>query len=128
MLDGQVGDVDVFHAEAHVGLVVAKTLHRVCEREPGKLPSRVSLEQVDAQDLFPKPEHEPFQHLEQVILVDERHLDVDLGELGLPIDAQVLVPEASDDLVVLVVPGAHQQLLVELRALGERIEMPSVES
>ena len=32
--------------------------------------------------------------------VDERHLDVELGELGLAVGAQVLVAEAARDLVV----------------------------
>ena len=39
----------------------------------------------------------------QDLLVDERHLDVDLRELGLAIEAQVLVAEAAHDLEVALV-------------------------
>ena len=60
---------------------------------------------------------------EDVVLVDERHLDVDLRELGLAIEAQVLVAEALDDLEVAVEARHHEELLEELRALGERVEL-----
>ena len=60
---------------------------------------------------------------EDVVLVHERHLDVDLRELGLAIDAQVLVAEALHDLEVAVEAGHHEELLEELRALGERVEL-----
>ena len=46
----------------------------------------------------------------------ERGLDVDLGELRLPVGPQVLVPETAGDLEVPVVARDHQQLLVDLRA------------
>ena len=64
--------------------------------------------------------------LEDVVLVHERHLDVDLRELRLAVEAQVLVAEAFDDLEVLVEPRDHVELLEELRALGEREELPRV--
>ena len=37
-----------------------------------------------------------------VVVLDERHLDVELGELGLAVGAQVLVAEAAGDLEVAV--------------------------
>ena len=46
---------------------------------------------------------------------DEAHLGVDLGELGLPVLAQVLVAEATDDLEVAVETCHHEELLEELR-------------
>jgi hypothetical protein len=64
---------------------------------------------------------------EDVVLVDEGHLDVDLGELGLPVDAEVLVAEAAGDLEVAVEARHHVELLEELRALGERVELPGVQ-
>jgi hypothetical protein len=54
-------------------------------------------------------------------------LDVDLGELGLTVVAQVLVAEAAADLEVLVHAGDHEQLLEDLRRLGERVEHAGVE-
>ena len=61
-------------------------------------------------------------HGEDVLLLDERHFDVDLSELGLPVRSQVFVPEAAGDLVVAVQATDHQQLLVELRRLRQSVE------
>ena len=72
-------------------------------------------------------EDKPLDEPEDVVLVDERHLDVDLRELGLPIEPQVLVAEALDDLEVAVEARDHEELLEELRALGERVELPGRE-
>jgi hypothetical protein len=55
----------------------------------------------------------------QLGLVHERDLDVELGELGLAVGAQVLVAEAARDLVVAVEAGHHQQLLEQLRRLRQ---------
>ena len=55
-------------------------------------------------------------------LVDEAHLEVELGELRLAVAAQVLVAEAAGDLEVAVDARDHQQLLELLRALGQRVD------
>ena len=60
--------------------------------------------------------------LDHVLLGDERHLEVQLGELGLAVGARVLVAEATRDLVVPLEPADHQQLLEQLRRLGQRVE------
>ena len=62
-----------------------------------------------------------------VLVVDERHLDVELGELGLAVGAEVLVAEAAGDLEVAVEAGDHQQLLVKLGRLGQRVEVPGMD-
>src|SRR6202035_3605886 len=54
------------------------------------------------------------------------HLDIDLAELGLPIRAQVLVAEASRDLVVAIEAADHQDLLQQLRRLRQRVELAGV--
>ena len=72
-------------------------------------------------------EEQALDDREDVVLVDEAHLDVDLGELGLAIEAQVLVAEALHDLEVAVEARHHEQLLVELRALGQRVELSGVQ-
>ena len=126
MLDDEAGDVRVGHVEAEVGLVVAVLAHRLFERHLREAPARVVLLQVDAEHFLPHLEDEPLHHAEDVVLRDERHLDVDLGELRLAIEPQVLVAEAFDDLKVLVEPGDHVELLEQLRALGEREELPRV--
>ena len=55
--------------------------------------------------------------------VDERRLDVDLRELRLPVLAQILVAKAARDLEVPVEARDHEQLLVELRRLRQRVEL-----
>jgi len=59
-----------------------------------------------------------------VLAVDEAHLDVDLGELRLPIEPEILVAEALDDLEVAIEPGHHEELLEKLGGLGQSIEAP----
>ena len=56
-----------------------------------------------------------FHQLHDLFLVQERGLDVELGEFRLPVGAQVLVAEAAHDLVVTVEAGHHQQLFEDLR-------------
>ena len=64
---------------------------------------------------------------EHVVLVDEAGLDVELHELELAVGPQVLVPQAAGDLEVAVDAADHQQLLEELRALGQRVEAAGLE-
>jgi hypothetical protein len=59
--------------------------------------------------------------LEDVVLGDEGHLDVELGELRLPVGAEVLVAVAARDLVVALHARDHEQLLEELRALRQGV-------
>ncbi len=51
------------------------------------------------------------------------HLLVHLGKLRLAVGAQVLIAVAAGNLEVAVKAGQHQDLLVELRALGQCIEV-----
>jgi hypothetical protein len=55
-------------------------------------------------------------------LTDERHLDVELGELGLAVGARILVAEAARDLHVAADAADHQDLLEDLRRLRQRVE------
>jgi len=55
---------------------------------------------------------------EDVVHLREGHFEVDLGELGLAVGAQVLVAEAAGDLEVAVEAGDHEDLLEDLRRLG----------
>ncbi len=67
---------------------------------------------------------DPLAQGDHVVLVDEGHLDVELGELRLPVGAEVLVPVAAGDLVVPLHPGHHEQLLEQLRALRQCVPGP----
>ena len=63
-----------------------------------------------------------FQHVEHVLALDERQLEVELPELELAVRAQILVSPAGRDLVVAVEPADHAELLEDLRRLCEREE------
>ena len=60
---------------------------------------------------------------EHVVLSDKTHLDVELVEFaGQPVGARIFVAETGRDLEVAVEAGHHQQLLVLLRRLRQRVE------
>ena len=67
------------------------------------------------------------EHVEDVLALDERHLDVELAELELAVGAEILVPPAGGDLVVAVEPADLRQLLEQLRRLREREEAAGLE-
>ena len=61
---------------------------------------------------------------EDVVLLDEAHLDVELVEFARQaVGARVLVAEARRDLEIAVEARDHQQLLVLLRRLRQRVEL-----
>ena len=109
---GQVHDLDAQPAVGPVGavaqhrLVVGHALER--QRDLDAAEREHALEQA-------------VDHVEHVLLLDERHLHVELGELGLAVGAEVLVAEAARDLEVALEAADHQQLLEELRRLRQRV-------
>jgi len=60
--------------------------------------------------------------------VNEGHLDVHLGELRLPVGAEIFVPEAADNLIVAVEARDHEELLEKLGRLGEGVELTRVDT
>ncbi len=51
--------------------------------------------------------HQPFDQFDDIFPVHKGHLHIQLGELGLAVGPQVLVPEAPDHLIVPVESGDH---------------------
>ena len=78
--------------------------------------------EIDALEFLEKTGEELLVHLHDVVLGDVGHLEVDLSELGLTVGAEILVAEAAGDLEVSVEAREHQQLLIELRRLGQSVE------
>ncbi len=66
---------------------------------------------------------EAFHHAEDRLLLRERHLQIDLRELGLAIGAQIFVAETARDLKIAIQPGDHEDLLEDLRRLRQREEI-----
>ena len=60
--------------------------------------------------------------VDDIIDIHKGKLHVSLGKLGLPVRSEVLIAEASGNLEIAVVAGAHQELLEDLGRLGQRIE------
>ena len=120
---GDLADIDQFHPEPQIGLVRAETFHDIGVSEPGQGQS-----QFLAADFLDQVSHQPVDDLEDVVALDKGHLDVDLGELGLPVGSQVLVPEAAGHLHVAVVAGDHQDLLVDLGTLRQGEKAAGVHS
>ena len=78
-------------------------------------------------ELLEQPGQHRLDRREDVVLGDERHLEVELVELaGRAVGARVLVAEARRDLEVAVEAGRHQQLLELLRRLRQRVELAGV--
>jgi hypothetical protein len=71
----------------------------------------------------PHGPEQPLGEGENVVAPDERRLNVDLRELRLPVGAQVFITEAAGDLEIAIEAAAHEQLLVDLRRLRQRIEL-----
>ncbi len=67
--------------------------------------------------------HQAFHESHDLVLREERGLDVELSELRLAVGAQILVAETAHDLVVTIEARDHQQLLEDLRRLGQREEL-----
>ena len=111
---GQLGELD---AEAQVGLVRPEAVHRLAVGHPRDLGHLVGGQ------LAPQRPDDVLGDREHVVAVDEAHLEVELGELRLPVGAEVLVPEAAGDLVVPLEPADHQQLLEQLRRLRQGVPL-----
>ena len=113
-----LGHVLNLKAKAGVGLVGAETAHGLVPRHAVER----GLD-VDVQHFLPQALDEALVQGHDVVLGDKAHLLVHLGELGLAVCAQILVAVAVGQLEVAVKAGQHQNLLVELRALGQRVEV-----
>ena len=110
-----VGELGELQVEAQVGLVGAVLAHRVGVRD-----AREGTGELDVDEL-PELGVDLLGQRDDVVLVDEAHLDVELGELGLPVGPEVLVAVAARDLVVPLETTDHQELLEQLRALRQGV-------
>ena len=94
-----------FHAEAQVGLVRAIAAQRFLVIHVAERAFRRNA--GDGAGAF----HHFLDHVENILLARERHLEVHLREFGLAVSAQIFVAETFDDLEVAVHSGNHQNLL-----------------
>ena len=78
---------------------------------------------MSARRLENRGEHSFGQRV-NIVRRDERRFDVDLGEFRLAIGAQIFVAKTFCDLKIFFHPGDHEQLLVLLRRLRQRVKFP----
>ena len=105
------------HAEAQVGLVAAVEIHALLPRQAGEIVVDLPPHGVGKNVL-----EQLFQVTQNILLLHKGHFHIHLGELRLAVGAQVLIPEAPGHLIIPVNAAYHQQLLEDLRALGQGIE------
>ncbi|OPZ60577.1 MAG: hypothetical protein BWY87_00389 [Deltaproteobacteria bacterium ADurb.Bin510] len=113
-----VADVLEFAAEARVGAVDAVVSHGLVITH-----DRKGLGQGDADGFCKHGHNQAFGQFHDVVAFDEAHLEVDLGEFGLAVGAQVFVAEALDDLGIAVEARNHQELLEQLGRLRQGVEL-----
>ena len=110
------------HAIAGIGLVGAIGVHGLpvvhATQRRGHLDAHAA--EGIGQDLF--------ERAHDIVLVHERHLDIDLGELWLTVGTQVLVAEALGNLVVALDATDHEQLLQKLRGLRQSVEVARLDA
>lgn len=101
------------HAEAGVRFVGTVALHGFLVGHAGQRCRNLHVQHLAEQIL-----HKALCHLQDVLHVNERHLQVNLGEFRLAVCTQILVTEAAGNLDVPIHAGNHQQLLVDLGDWG----------
>lgn len=103
--------------EAQIGLVAAVEIESVLPCDAVKLGG-----QVVAERLFEDVAHHSLGDGKHLVAACEAHLHVNLRELGLAVAPRVLVTVAAGNLKIFVEAAHHEELLVELRRLRERVE------
>src|SRR4029077_4002572 len=83
---------------------------------------------LNLEDLAPDAREQSLNQREHVLLGAERHLEVELRELERAVGAQILVAEATRDLVVAPQAADHEDLLQGLRRLRQRVELAGIEA
>src|SRR5436190_6065308 len=115
-----IGRIEELELVAEIGPVRSVALHRLGVRH--------LLERSRHRDtnLTPQRSQQAFGQRYDIALRDERRLDVYLRELRLAVNSQVLIPEAARDLEIAIEARDHEQLLVQLRRLRQRVEFARV--
>ena len=113
-----LGHILNLQPEAGVGLVGAEAAHGLVPRHTVEGCLHINIEH-----LLPEALDQALVQGHDIVLGDKAHLLVHLGELGLTVGAQILVAVAVSQLEIAVKAGQHQDLLIELRALGQCIEV-----
>src|SRR5262249_44835318 len=110
----QVAKILNLQAVAQVRLVRAITQHHV-----GIFHARKGQGESNPDTRLKSERDQSFNNLQHSILLDKRHLQVELSEFRLAVCTQVFIAHTPRDLEVLVEAGDHEQLLVKLWRLRQ---------
>jgi hypothetical protein len=111
--------IDQLHFKPAIGFIAAVTIEHLTICKPVEWRFDVDV----ARGFEDRREHS-FGDRKNVLRRDERRFDVDLRKLRLPVRAQIFVTETFCDLKIFFHACNHQQLLVLLGRLRQRIKFP----
>ena len=106
----EIRHIDELERDTQIRLVA-----RIATHGFGVGHAREWIRQLDLRHLGEDVANEPFHQIHDLILREERGLDIELREVRLTIGAQIFVAEATHDLIVAIESRNHQQLLENLR-------------
>ena len=112
-----IAQIRQLHPETAIRLIAAKLVHRFAVGQPWKRRRNFD----PARRAKDRSQHS-FDERENIRRLDERCFNVDLREFRLAIRAQIFVAETFRDLEILLDPAHHEELLVLLRRLRERVK------
>ena len=110
-------------SKATIRFVGTVDVHRIA---PGHAIKRCG--NFHAFGLFKNATDQALHEVDDVFLSYEGGLDVDLRELGLTVRAKVFIAEALGDLEIFFNAADHQQLLVLLRSLWQRVKTAGLQT
>src|SRR5690606_7325074 len=105
--------INQLQGDPHVRLVGAIAAHGLGVAHPGEVT------QLHIQHFLEQGTDHAFSDSHDFLFTEETGFDINLGEFRLTIGPQVFVTETFGDLVITVKARHHQQLLKELRRLGQ---------
>lgn len=79
-------------------------------------------------DLFKNFLVETFGHRKDILLINERHLHIELGEFRLTVSAAIFVAETFNNLEITVHARDHKDLLEQLWGLRQREEFAQLQT
>ena len=97
----QIGDIDQLQRDTQIGAV--DTAYRLGITHAWKFLRQRNLQRLRKQ----LADHLFHQH-HDLVFIQKRGLDIELGKLGLPVGTQVFITEAAYDLVITIHAGHHQ--------------------
>ena len=116
-----IHELNELHLETCIGLVATIIFHCIVPCHAWEL----TLE-LNATDCLEQVLCHTLEERDHILLLNKAHLAVNLCKLGLTVSTEVLVTEALHNLEVTVETRHHQQLLEELWALWQSIELARV--